>query len=229
MKTNILFRFAAIITLVLLINAAVQGQATQTVLVGSTYHYTVTQSMTSGTSTFAWTNSATALQATNTPVLGSGLTNTIQVNWLQAGTYTITVLETSSNSCSDPGSPKTMIVTVNPNTGTIQFASTSSAACSGATATNLDLALTLGGNYTYPIVVNYTVNGTAHSRTINSGTTISLGSEDNILNNATTTDALKSVVITSATCSGATITVGANSTYSYTAWGTPSTGGITAY
>ncbi len=232
MKTKNFIRLLAMLLIAMLAGTAAFGQATQNVLAGSTYHYTVTQSMGSGVSTYTWTNDATALQATTTPAPGPGLTNTIQVNWLQAGTYHITVLETSAapHSCPDPNSPKTMTVTVLANTGTIAFtAPLASGACSGAAGTDLTLNLTLGGNYTYPMVINYTVNGTAHSRTINSGTTVSVGSEDNILNNTTTSDAPKTIVITSATCSGATITVGANNTYTYTAWGTPSTGGITAY
>ena len=132
-------------------------------------------------------------------------------------------------------SPKTMTVTVLANTGTIAFASTSSGGCSGAAATNLTLTngLAFTGNITYPIVVNYTVNGTPRTRTIAAGSptqaTIALGSEDNILNNTTTTDKPYTIIITSASCSGAAISVVAPTTYTYTAFGTPATGGITAF
>ena len=103
MKKKNLFKIAVVIVMAVISLQQAFGQATQNVIVGSTYHYTVTQSMASGISTYTWTNDATALQATNTPVLGAGLTNTIQVNWLAAGTYHVTALETSSNGCADPG------------------------------------------------------------------------------------------------------------------------------
>jgi len=194
----------------------------QTVNVGSTYNYSTAVSITGSTFTWNVTGGTNGTHFSYTP----SNTSTQAIQWLQTGTYTIQVTEVSPQGCVNPSAPQTFQVQVAP-VPTIQFATTSSAACSGAPNTNLTLNLAFTGTVVYPVVVNYTIDGTPYTRTINSGTTISLGSEANILENLTATDVTRVIVITSATSHGANYTIGTNSTYNYTVYATPQLNPIT--
>ena len=218
-------------------NVGAQAQ-TQTTIVGATHSYSVVQSAATGTSTYNWLASEPD-GANLTYTFGTTNANSVTFNTATAVgvPYTIQVTEVSSNGCPDP-SAQVIEVTVLANNVTVQFdaASLSSAACSGPVTTDLSLALTLSGNVVHPatVVVNYTVNGTARTRTITTTSattaTIGVGSEDNILNNLTTTNSVRTVIITSATIGGAPITVNTAlgvDTYAYTAWLTPATSTIT--
>ena len=195
----------------------------QTVNVGSTYNYSTAVSITG--STFTW-NVTGGTNGTHFSYTASP-TNTQSIQWLQTGTYTIQVTEVSPHGCTNPSAPQNYTVQV-VAVPTIEFATTSSANCSGAPATDLTLNLTFtGGTVVYPVVVNYTIDGNPYSRTINSGTTISLGSEENILVNNTASDVTRVIVITSATSHGANFNVGANNTHNYTVYATPQLNPIT--
>ncbi len=224
MRTKTLLNLIVVLIATCLVAGNLTAQPQQTVYTGSSYNYSTTQSVTSGTSTFTWsvTGGTNGTHFNYTPTTN----DSINISWLQAGTYTIQVTEVSSNGCTNPSGPvQYQVQVIAP--ATIEFATTSSANCSGAAATDLDLTLQFTGTPVYPIVVNYTVDGTPRSRTINSGTTISLGSEDDILVNNTASDVTKVIVITSATSGGANLTIGSNDTYNYTVWATPQLNPIT--
>ncbi|HOK97670.1 MAG TPA: hypothetical protein PLD12_00880 [Bacteroidales bacterium] len=194
----------------------------QTVTVGSTYDYSTVVSIMGSSFTWNVTGGTIGTDFSYTP----SNTNTQQIQWLQQGTYTIQVTEVSPHGCTNPSAPSSyQVLVVAP--ATIEFASTSSAACSGAAATDLTLNLSFTGTVVYPIVVNYTIGSNSYSRTINSGTTISLGSEENILVNNTASDVTKVIQITSATSHGAPLTIGTNRTHNYTVYATPQLNPIT--
>lgn len=194
----------------------------QTVIANSTYNYSTAVSITGSTFTWNVTGGTNGTHFSFTP----SNTNTQTIQWLQTGTYTIQVTEVSPQGCTNPSAPVNYVVQVIAPP-TIEFASTSSANCSGAAATDLTLNLNFTGTVVYPVVVNYTIDGTPYSRTINSGTTISLGSEANILVNNTASDVTRVITITSATSYGAPLTIGTNSTHNYTVYATPQLNPIT--
>jgi hypothetical protein len=198
------------------------AQPDQTVNVGSTYNYSTAVSITG--STFTW-NVTGGTKGTDFNYTAS-TTNTQSIQWLQAGNYTIQVTEVSPHGCTNPSAPQNYTVQV-VAVPTIEFATTSSANCSGASGTDLTLNLNFTGTVVYPVVVNYTIDGNPYSRMINSGTTISLGSEENILVNNTASDVTRVIVITSATSHGANLNVGTNSTHNYTVYATPQLNPIT--
>ncbi len=188
----------------------------QTVNVGSSYNYSVSQSITG--STFVWdvVGGTNGTHFSFTP----SSSNSQLIQWLTAGTYTIQVTEVSPQGCTNPAAPVTyqvQVVTV----PTVEFSITASANCSGNPGTDLALTLTFTGTVVYPIVVNYTIDGTPFSRTINSGTTIQVGNEVNILVNNTASDVTKVITITSVTSHGSNYTIGANNTHNYTVYATP--------
>jgi hypothetical protein len=213
-RTRILKR---LVSLIILISVGLLAKAQdQTVSVSSSYTYSVVQSLTG--STFTWTinGGANGTDYIYTP----SNTNSLQITWLNTGYFVIHVTEVSSHGCTNPSSPSAFQVNVIAK-ATIAFATTSSASCSGASGTDLTVNLTFTGTPVYPIIVNYTIDGSAYSRTINSGTSISLGSEANILVNNTAADVIKTITITSATSHGSSLNIGANKTYSYTVYATP--------
>jgi len=194
----------------------------QTVNVGSTYNYSTLVSITG--SSFTW-NVTGGTNGTHFSYSASN-TNTQSIQWLQRGTYTIQVTEVSPHNCTNPSAPKTYTVEV-VDAPTIEFATTSSAACTGASGTDLTLNLSFTGTVVYPVVVNYTIDGTSYSRTIDSGTTISLGREADILVNTTASDVTRHIVITSATSHGASFNVGTKDAHDYTVYATPQLNSIT--
>jgi hypothetical protein len=226
MKKNLIFIVA--ITVIAMISMQKAEAQSHSASVGSTYNYSVTQSVVVGTSTYNW-SVITGTNGVEFTYNGADNDNSLAITWNVAGTYTVRIQEESSNSCPDPAGLAAQTITVTVTAAPeIAFASASSANCDGASGTNLTLNLSFTGTVVYPIVVNYTVaGGAARSRTLASGTTIDLGSEDNILDNATTSDIAKAVVITSATSKGASLTIGATSTHTYTVYGTPATSAIT--
>lgn len=226
MKNKLLLIIATFIVMVAMSFQNTNAQS-HSASAGSNYNYSVTQSAATGTSTYNWsiTGGTNGVEFTYTP----GTTNTLNIVWNTAGIYTVRIQEVSQAGCPDPAGAAAQTITVTVTAApTIQFASASSNGCDGASATDLSLSLSFTGTVIYPVVVNYTVaGGAARSRTIASATTIDLGSEDNILDNATTSDVPKAIVITSATAHGASLTIGGTSTHTYTVNATPSTGAIT--
>lgn len=227
MKNKILVIIATFIVLVAMSieNAGAQSHSASA---GSNYNYSVTQSASSGTSTYNWSVTGGTNGAEFT-FNGADNDNSLNITWNTAGTYTVRIQEVSGQGCSDPAGVAAQTITVTVTAApTIQFASASSAGCDGASATALTLNLSFTGTVVYPVVINYTVaGGAARSVTINSGTTADFGAADNILDNATTADVAKAVVITSATSHGASLTIGGTSTHTYTVYGTPATTAIT--
>ncbi|MCX7985522.1 MAG: hypothetical protein N2662_01095 [Bacteroidales bacterium] len=217
---NKVFRVIALIGLVSQGYRAIAQD--QTVIANSTYNYSVAVSITGSSFTWNVTGGTNGSNFQYTP----STTNTQSIQWLTTGTYTIQVTEVSPQGCTNPSAPVTYQVQV-VAPPTIQFASTSSASCSGSAGTNLTLNLSFTGTVVYPIVVNYTIDGTPYSRTINSGTSISLGSEANILVNNTATDVTRVIQITSATSHGGNLVIGTNNTYNYTVYATPQLNPIT--
>lgn len=197
----------------------------QTVNVGSTYNYSTVRSIPG--SSFNW-NVTGGTNGTDFSYNANSHDSTLSIQWMKADTFTIQVTEVSPHGCTNPSAPKTYTVKVEP-APTIEFTTTSSANCSGDSLTDLTLNLTFtGGTVVYPVVVNYTIDGTPYSRTINSGTTISLGSEANILVNNTASDVIRHIVITSATSHGASLNVSnTKNTHDYTVYATPQLNPIT--
>lgn len=212
----------SMITLGIMAGVSMAFAQDQTVNVGSTYNYSTAVSITGSTFTWNVTGGTNGTHFSYTP----SNTSTQAIQWLQAGTYYIQVTEVSPQGCTNPSAPQTYEVQV-VAVPTIEFDATSSAACSGNPNTDLTLNLSFTGTVVYPVVVNYTIDGNPYSRTINSGTTISLGSEENILENLTATDVTRVIVITSATSHGANFTIGTNSTHNYTVYATPQLNPIT--
>ncbi|MGC8825148.1 MAG: hypothetical protein ACP5PZ_11250 [Bacteroidales bacterium] len=200
-----------------------QQQPDQTVIVGSTYIYSTTISITG--STFTW-NVTGGTNGTNFNYTPSDTTDSLTIQWLRTGTYTVQVTEVSPQGCTNPSAPYNYVVQCI-NAPTIEFDTSSSAACSGAANTDLTLSLSFTDTVVYPIVVNYTIDGTPYQRTINSGTSISLGSEENILVNNTASDVTRVIIITSATSHGASLNIGTNDTHNYTVYATPQLNPIT--
>jgi hypothetical protein len=225
---NVTTRVAAILFMATMLVGQAYGQ-NHTVVAGSSYNYTTAQNASTGTSTFNWTITGGS-NGTNFSFSTADHDNSIAVSWIQSGTYTVSVQETSQDGCIS-GNTTSNVVTVVPNNAHIAFASASSDDCSGAAGTDLTLGLTFSGNIVYPVVITYTLTvgatTTSHTRTINSGTSIDLGSEDNILVNSTTSDVSKTITITNATSHGAAMTIDAQNTHIYTVQGTPVTDPIT--
>ncbi|HEY9122752.1 MAG TPA: hypothetical protein VIO15_00325 [Bacteroidales bacterium] len=225
---NVTTRVAAILFMATMLVGHAYGQD-QTVVVGSSYNYSTTQNASTGSSTFNW-NITGGSNGTNFSYSTADHDNSIAVSWLQSGTYTVSVQEVSQEGCAS-GNITNYTVAVVPNNAHIAFASASSNDCSGSAGANLTLNLAFSGNIVYPVVVTYTLTvgatTTSHSRTINSGTSISLGSEDDILVNTTTLDVPKTITITNATSHGAAMIIDAQNTYIYTVWATPVTEPIT--
>lgn len=189
----------------------------QTVYVGSIYNYSTTASLVN--STFNW-NVTGGVNGTNFNFNSADHDNSTPVSWLQTGTYTVQVTEVSEHNCVNPSAPSQYVVQVI-NCATVQFTNTSSSNCTGAAGTDLTLDLSFTGMVVYPLIFNYTVDGIAHQRTINSGTQVSLGSEDDILVNNGSSDLSRTIVITSVTSHGANLIIGANNTYIYTVYPAP--------
>jgi hypothetical protein len=159
-----------------------------------------------------------------------GATAAIQnIVWLKAGHYVIELQEAdpaANGSCS--GVLQSLNVNVGP-TGTVEFLnSTGTNQCPATGGYALDLSYT--GTISYPIAVSveYTINGSTSTATINVAdavTQLSIPVLVGFLNNTTTTDDIaRSVRITGVKDSfGGDLTISTKDTHTLTIWSLPAT------
>ena len=206
-------------TIALLFTAMVVNAQDQTVTLGSTHQYHVTDHSASG---YAYLWSITAPVAGNT--IETPANASTNILWGTPGTYTITLAETNSaGSCATPNTFTVLVL----GGSHLQFNSNNSASCAGI-AQDLTLSFTDANGTVpaliyYPLIINYTVDGGAtQTATINFGEPLVISLT---INERADKDAFANydipVVITSATSNGGSVILDANTTNTNTVYDTP--------
>lgn len=199
----------------------------QIVSPGSSYTYQTSQSVTGGISTYTWTLSGGGTG------FSASTNNQQAITWGNVpGDYTVTVLET--NSCSDPGSPRSFVVRVVATN--IQISTIDAGPLCSDLAANDIIDVTFSKTLAaaeYPVIV--TANVVSNGITSNA-VTFSVASDNKLTllgatyqfrGNASLTDRTNTITITGAVdAKGGTITAGADVVYNRQVYATPVTIGI---
>jgi hypothetical protein len=163
-KMKTMKNLTGIVALLLITAISVNAQVDQTVTQGSTHHYRVTDHSAAG---FIYQWSLAAPAAGNT--VESPTAPTTNIVWGTSGTYTLTLTETNGSANCPTANTFTVLVL---GAAHLSFASATSNGCADV-AQDIPITFTDGttaavANY-YPLVVNYTVNGTPRTVTLNFG------------------------------------------------------------
>lgn len=201
-KRNII-GIVALMALVSLFSSSVFAQ--QTVVIGSTTSYEVTNDNSGSGWTYNWAVSGGGTVATPAAT-------TTDINWTTAGNYVLTLTETNT-SCP---TLNTVNITVL-GAPTLAFTAATSASCADA-AEVVALSFSGVGAAYYPLVVNYELDGAAQAAiTFNDGDplqiTIPVGSRGDLVPVGNYTVTLE---ITGATSNGGTVTLNAPTTHTNT-------------
>ncbi len=209
----------------LIITAIGVNAQDQTVTQGSTKHYHVTNHTALGY-TYLWSLAAPAAGNTiETPT--DAATNIL---WGTPGTYTITLTETNSlGSCPTPNIFTVLVL----GAAHLKFTSATSNSCADLaqviplTFTDASgVALTVDS---YPLAINYTVNGTPRNLTLNFGDALVIPLTDvDRADQVAFANYTIPVVITSATSNGGEVILDAPSTHTNTVYDIPELNPIVA-